>query len=31
VHATQARSLRKINPIEANILFKIMRFLLNPA
>ncbi len=31
VHATQALSLRKINPIEASILFQIMRFLLNPA
>ncbi len=31
VHAAQARTLRQINPIEANFLFKIMRFLLNPA
>ncbi len=31
VRAAQARSLRKVNPIEANFMFKVMRFLLNPA
>ena len=31
VRAAQARSLRKVNPIEANFLFRVMRFLLNPA
>ncbi len=31
VHAAQARSLRQVNPIEANFLFRVMRFLLNPA
>ena len=31
LHAAQVRSLRKVNPIEASFLFRIMRFLLNPA
>ncbi len=31
VRAAQARSLRQVNPIEANLFFRIMRFLLNPA
>ncbi len=31
LHAAQARSLRQIHPIEASVLFRIMRFLLNPA
>lgn len=31
LHFAQVRSLRKVNPIEASVLFRIMRFLLNPA
>ena len=31
LHAAQVRSLRKLNPIEASVVFRIMRFLLNPA
>ncbi len=31
VLAAQEHGLRRINPIEANIIFRIMRFLLNPA
>ncbi len=31
VHAAQLHSLRQVIPIEANLLFRVMRFLLNPA